>query len=1458
MAGDGGPEMPPADDELASGAAERARRGVSRWISAAGRRTDAAARAMTPYGLLAFLAASALAPVVGAGLTTSAEVAAALGQLGGLGSSYLAEVLIGTAERLRRGGGEPDSDPDGEQWRDTLAEALEPLLAGSGEQARALRAEVGTILRDVGAVRVALTASAQATDELREELGRCLHLLGSGTEELRWMITESRQFLDELMDELVAQRGEQRQQTDLVLQLLVAITQLRPQLAGEPAPPVVVAGDEGPPGDDVSSAELPCPYPGLASFQSRDAPWFFGRERLTAQVVGRLAEQLTGARPLALVGVSGVGKSSLLRAGVLPALAAGALDTGDRSAAIGATDEPAGAPRSWPWMLIIPGTDPLTELVSRTACLAREPAMTALQAVRRRPEDFGALATQAALTSGGPTGRLVIVVDQFEEIFTRCEDPAEQAAFVTALTHAGRAVVVLAIRADFYADCTRLPGMAQVLADGHLVVGPMGADDLRRAVVEPARRAGLSVEDGLVELLLADLGVNGAGYDPGSLPLLAHVLHEVWQQRQDGRLTLAWYRQTGGLRNAIANSAERIYRELDDDERARLRAGLLRLVAVTDGRAVVRRRSERQALDPGLLQRLVAARLVTTGDDGIEISHEALLTCWPRLSDWLAESRTELVIRQRLEAAARTWTEEGEDADLLYRGTQLTAAREWASGRDDLGERERRFLAAGAAVAAIVEAARARTTRRLRRQVAGLAVVLVLALVATTIAAFQTNAMRLREAQTRSRQHAAEARAASFDGRKAKTLALQAWQDSHTMESRGALLSAQMLGQVAHLGTGTGSTAVAISADGARIAVGHGDGSIQRWDPATLLRAGPPLETGIVSLVNTMAYSGDGRRLATGTLPRNPSEHSKATTVWDAATGRRLRDLPGAGFVAWRPGTGHLLSVFYDIHPETATYTLAVGEWDPADGRRLLSIPLPTRRFPSPSVNSLAVSPDGKLVAVSWTDGITRVWRLPDGAPLTTIRPIRPIRPSKSATTSGELSAANAVFASDGNLVTSEWGGEVRVWEMPSGRHVRDLPSNDLPPNRRLVASPGGYVYSPGSDGVLEMWYEPSGRALRGSPPGFNRPIRDLAVSADGQSLVTTGPTDATTFFRRGTGWLRQPTVAVLAARFDPTGRTIASGGGDGTLRLWASDGSTTGLPAPAHRYPDTVYGLAYAPDGTLAVTVNDGTVHLRDPDGKDRTIIHLAGNEAPGDVQFSPDGSLLAVTVRTVQSLSATPDHGSVIVWDVGQQRERRRLDTGTQEPIALTFSSDGKRLVAATYEAPLNEDFTAHRQSVIRGWRTDDLSVLGSYSVGQNLVVSLAASPDDTLAVAGTSGRVELRRMGDGSLLRTLDHTHAVRRVVYSPDGRLLVTATGSDDLIRLWDARTGALLAQLTGHEGFINSLDFSPDGKVLAGADATGDVGLWHVDPVDAVSGICRSLSLGAEASGSHLPELCKKT
>lgn len=316
-----------------------------------GRRTGAGIRTATPYGILAFLTASAVAPVVGASLGTSGEVSAALNQLGGMGGNNLADTLSGVANRLR----ERDTAPSPNEWRDAVAQALQPLLAADGERAEGLRADVGQLLREVDAVHTALSASAESDVQLRDALAGAFRDLGADVGELRWMLTDVGRVLDGLQDQVAAESLQIHQRLDELRQQMVTVVRLRQEpVAGNGDPPRRKrsgrAKKSGPAADGAV-----CPYPGLASFQPEDADWFHGREDQVSVMLGRLAEQVLGGPPLVVTGVSGVGKSSLLRAGLLPAIAAGGL--GEHAAA-------------WPWLLMAPGPHPLAELVHRAQALA--------------------------------------------------------------------------------------------------------------------------------------------------------------------------------------------------------------------------------------------------------------------------------------------------------------------------------------------------------------------------------------------------------------------------------------------------------------------------------------------------------------------------------------------------------------------------------------------------------------------------------------------------------------------------------------------------------------------------------------------------------------------------------------------------------------------------------------------------------------------------------------------------------------------------------------------------------------------------------------------------------------------------------------------------------------------------------------------------------------------------------
>ena len=632
--------------------AEQARAGIRAGLGATGRSSGVRLRTAGPYAILAFVTASALAPIA-ARSGTQPAFGAALNRIGGgdplaglwtaaartitgddlpggtapgAGAGPTSEAgpdpapgadreeahreaahrkaADGQAHRDREGADgqeahreaahreatddEAASDAAEEAWRAALAAELRSRLAA--DRSRALHAEISRMLRGIGAIRAAIGAAADADDELRQVLQAAFTELGEGVAELGWMLDEVRESVDGLGHRFAARAVRLRRELDEARGHLTAVT--RERLPG---------GDGVPAG--VPAGAVP-PYPGLAGFQPEDAPWFRGREPDVAELLGRLAEQAAGGPPLVLTGVSGAGKSSLVRAGLLPGIAAGAL--GEQAAA-------------WPWVLTTPGVRPLDRLRTRLRSLAGIDQSS-----------LAALAARAAADGNRP----VIVVDRFEELFTDCPDPAERLAYVTALTDAAPALVVIVMRSDFYPACAGLPPLARVLATGHVTLGPLDAGAIHRAVVEPAERAGLGVEAGLPALLAADLGA--AGPDPGDLPLLAHALRATWDRREGARLTVAAYRETGGLRHAIAATAESIYLSLPPEDRDRLREALLGLVAVTPGGTVLRRRGERAGADSRVLRRLVRARLVTVGAETVEIGHEALVRGWPRLAGWLA------------------------------------------------------------------------------------------------------------------------------------------------------------------------------------------------------------------------------------------------------------------------------------------------------------------------------------------------------------------------------------------------------------------------------------------------------------------------------------------------------------------------------------------------------------------------------------------------------------------------------------------------------------------------------------------------------------------------------------------------------------------------------------------------------------------------------------------------------
>lgn len=608
------------------------------------------------------------------------------------------------------------------------------------------------------------------------------------------------------------------------------------------------------PAERVDGEHDRAPYVGLGAFRVEDASRFFGRDR----VIDEIGHKLEHNRFVGVFGSSGSGKSSILRAGLVA-----------RTRAAGT-----------PVILFNPGPQPLQECAVQLAALLHDSSIAVLAELTADPAALSLRTRQAMVHCSAGTD-LLVVVDQFEEVFTLCADEDERTHFVEALVQAvrdpgGRARVVLGVLADFLGHCGRYPGLVEALSDAQLLLGPPAPEELHQAIVEPAAMAGCVVEKALVARLLSDVASQEA-----ALPLLSHALLQTWRRRQGTTLTLAGYEAIGGIAHAIAHTAEEMYLLLDPQQATATRHLLLRLVAPGDGTADTKRRIGRSELGActedlvAVLENLTAARLVTQSGDHIELSHEALIRHWPRLVRWLDEDRAGLRLHRQLTESALTWKASKQDESMLYRGARLRAAQEWRDRQHGaLTPVERAFLAESWFTHEGERAEAQRRSRRLRLVSAGLAVLLVLSATAMVYA--------MREQRTADQQRATAlaqnlvtqvASLRDVDPNLAMQLSLTAYRMAPNAATRGNLLSS--FGTPPSISIPGQHNGVAAAADSPLIATADADGSVRLWDITD-----PARPTQLTRLTD----------LAHGPIAMDP-------------TGRTLAVADGAnGIMLWAPG----------------------------------------------------------------------------------------------------------------------------------------------------------------------------------------------------------------------------------------------------------------------------------------------------------------------------------------------------------------------------------------------------------------------------------------------------------------------------------------------------------------------------------------------------------------------------
>jgi hypothetical protein len=577
------------------------------------------------------------------------------------------------------------------------------------------------------------------------------------------------------------------------------------------------------------SGRIDSPYRGLYAFEERDAPFFFGREAAVDRVLGLMSGCLDGTGLLVVSGASGAGKSSLLRAGVLPRVRGAGLGT-----APGAS--------SWPCLLFTPGRAPLDALAVRVAKLAGTDATAVRRGLDADPAAFALTACQAALASSGelpgdsshlPRGqaghqqRLLLVVDQFEQLFTQCPDEAERQAFIIGLHAAAArdsrdqvpaALVILGMRADFEARCADYPQLADAIQDHCYLLPSMTDRQLRMAITEPARKAGSSVDRGLVDVLLEEVNTSQRASSPavpgsvpvsraGVLPLLSHALDQAWRSRSGDVLTLADYERTGGIETAVAGSAQRAYDGLSPGQQAVARQVFTRLTATSSDGTDTASRASRAELAEGrdaagardveaVLEAFAAERLLTLAAGTVEISHEVLLTAWPLLRDtWLAETHADRMVRTRLHDAAAEWDRDSRDPSYLYSGILLEAAAGAAAriGADPgrhapLSRAERDFLRAS-------QHASQRRTRRRQGTIVFLLALVGLLAASTILAVRATQASNLQRDMAKSAQLADESEASgAANATVSEQKSLAAWGVYHSPQAGYAMAAAASTG----------------------------------------------------------------------------------------------------------------------------------------------------------------------------------------------------------------------------------------------------------------------------------------------------------------------------------------------------------------------------------------------------------------------------------------------------------------------------------------------------------------------------------------------------------------------------------------------------------------------------------------------------------------------------------------
>jgi WD40 repeat protein len=1102
--------------------------------------------------------------------------------------------------------------------------------------------------------------------------------------------------------------------------------------------------------EETLDSSLPCPYRGLYHFGPNDAEVFFGRDVFIEELY-----RATKTRNfIPVLGASGSGKSSVVLAGLVPKL------------------EKEG---HWKFTHFRPGAEPFQALASALVPLytpnldeTDQIVQTRKLASYLRDTTIPLSDVIAKIQQNHLNHRILLIADQFEELYTLCKEEEIRRRFLDCLliclgnttnSSTSALVLVTTMRVDFLANALAYPEFADRLRESDIKIRSMNHQELVSVIEKPVQRLGVTFETGLVQRILEDVEDQ-----PGNLPLLEFALTELWNKRTGQQLTHHVYEHIGQVKGALARHADEKYGNLTEAEKEKVRRIFIQLVRPGEGTEDTRRvaiKGELGEQNWSLVKQLADARLVVTSRDAsqqetVEVVHEALIQNWGELQAWMNTDRVFRAWQERLRGAKKQWEATNKDSGSLLRGAALAEAEERLSERPEDLIYEAEFIQGSIQEQKRLQQEKEARRRRDIRTAWGVALGSLIAVAISTGLWFTA---RYRQKQSELSKKEAEISKKQAELSEADSLGRYSLSLSNQGKDLDASIAAIQAAKI--LQKYKADDPEVMGALITNIYEGRERNRLEDHDAG----------------ISSVSFSPDGKTLVSGSA-------DNTIKLWDVQTGKEITTLRGHDY--------SVTSVSFSPNGKTLTSSSldnTIKLWDIQTGKEIT-----TFRGHSDFLWSVSFSPDGKTLASSSLGKTIKLWNVQTQKEITTLR-------------GHDKSVFSVSFSRDGKtLVSGSADNTIKLWDVQTQKEIATLQGHDSHVNSVSFSRDGKILASGSWDNTIKLWDVQTHKEIT-TLQGHDDSVSSVSFSPDGKTLASGSRDKTIRLWDVQTGQeittLQGHDDSVSSVSFSPDGKTLVSGSADNTIKLW--DVQTPKEITTLQGHNDRVFSVSFSPDGkTLASGSLDNTIRLWDVQtSKEITTLH-GHDDRVFSVSFSPDGKTLA----------SGSDDKTIKLWDIQTGQEITTLQGHDDRVFSVSFSRDGKTLASGS-------------QNTIRLWDVQTHKGIATLQGHNSSVDSVSFSPDGKTLAVGSQNTIRLWDVQIGKEIATLQgHDSHVNSVNFSPDGKTL--ASGSEDkTITLWDVQTAKEIATLKGHDDEVNSVSFSPDGKTLASSSRDKTITVWDV-------------------------------